>query len=120
MESSLQDPVTSRNEGYLQRFSSIPIKEMFTCSRRKSGGQRYQVRIRSSLEGKPVQIIESKDRVTWNRVIKFHKVMWNNHSEQNTTWEMEDYLREVYPSFYEKWYVFQILGRDFYKGAVTP
>ena len=53
-------------------------------------------------EEKPVQIIDSKDRVTRNRVIKFHKVMWNNHSEQDATWEREDYLREVYPTFYKK------------------
>ena len=48
-------------------------------------------------EQKPVQIIDSKDRVTQNYVIKFHKVMWNNHSEQDATWEREDYLCEVYP-----------------------
>ena len=54
-------------------------------------------------EEKPVQIIDSKDRVTRNRVIKFHKVMWNNHSEQDAMWKREDYLREVYPAFYEKW-----------------
>ena len=54
-------------------------------------------------EEKPVQIMDSKDRVTRNRVIKFHKVMWNNHSKQDATWETEDYLHEVYPSFYEKW-----------------
>ena len=54
-------------------------------------------------EEKPVQIIDSKDRVTQNRVIKFHKVMWSNHgSEVDATWEKEDYLREVYPTFYEK------------------
>ena len=54
-------------------------------------------------EEKPVQIMHSKDRATRNRVIKFHNVMWNNHSEQDATWEREDYLHEVYPSFYEKW-----------------
>ena len=54
-------------------------------------------------EEKPLQILDSKDRVTQNCVIKFHKVMWNNHSEQDATWEREDYLCEVYPSFYEKW-----------------
>ena len=54
-------------------------------------------------EEKPVQIIDRKDRVTQNQVIKFHKVKWNNHSEQAATWERENYLREVYPSFYEKW-----------------
>ena len=54
-------------------------------------------------EEKPLQILDSKDRVTQNCVIKFHKVMWNNHSEQDAMWEREDYLREVYPFFYEKW-----------------
>jgi hypothetical protein len=42
--------------------------------------------------------------------------MWSNHSEWDATWETKDYLQEVYPSFYEKWYVVQISGRDFYKG----
>ena len=54
-------------------------------------------------EEKPMQIIYSKDRVTRNRVIKFHKVTWNNISEQDATLERKDYLHEVYPSFYEKW-----------------
>ena len=49
-------------------------------------------------EEKPTQIIDNKDRVTRNCVIKFHKVMWNNHCEQDAVWEREDYLREVYPT----------------------
>ena len=40
------------------------------------------------------------ERVTRSKVIKFYKVIWNNHSEQDAMWEREDYLREVYPSFY--------------------
>ena len=38
-----------------------------------------------SYEEKSMQIMDSKDRVTQNRVIKFHKVMSNNHSEQDAT-----------------------------------
>ena len=39
-------------------------------------------------EEKPMQIIDSKDRVTQNRVIKFHKVMWSNHgSEVDAMWK---------------------------------
>ena len=38
-------------------------------------------------EEKLVQIIDIKERVTRNHVIKFHKVMWNNHSEQDVMWE---------------------------------
>ena len=63
------------------------------------------IKLKSDLayEEKPMQIIDSKDRVTQNRVIKFHKVMWNNHSEQDATWEREDYLHKVNPAFYEQW-----------------
>ena len=43
------------------------------------------------------------ERVTRSKVIKFYKVIWNNHSEQNATWEREDYLCEVYLNFYEEW-----------------
>ena len=47
------------------------------------------IKLKSDLayEEKPVQIIDSMDRVTRNHVIKFHKVMWNNHSEQDATWK---------------------------------
>jgi hypothetical protein len=69
----------------------------------------------------PISVLDRKDHVTRNRVVKFYKIMWSNHSKRDATWEWEDYLREVYPAFYQKWYAFQISGRDFYKGrAVTP
>ena len=55
-------------------------------------------------------------RVTQSKVMKFYKVVWNSHSEQDATWQWVDYLHEVYPAFYEKWQVFRISGRDFYKG----
>jgi hypothetical protein len=51
-------------------------------------------------------------------VVKWYKVMWSNQgSESDATWEREDYLRDGYKEFYEKWYAFQISGRDFYKGG---
>ena len=43
------------------------------------------------------------ERVTQSKVIKFYKVVWNNHNEQDAMWERQDYLREVYPTFYEEW-----------------
>ena len=53
-------------------------------------------------EEKIIQVLEEMERVTQSKVIKFYKVVWNNHSEQDATWEREDYLREVYLVFYEK------------------
>ena len=45
----------------------------------------------------PIRILDQKDRVTQNRMIKFYKVQWNNNSEEEATWELEDYLRENHP-----------------------
>ena len=54
-------------------------------------------------EEKPIRVLEEMERVTQTKVIKFYKVVWNNHSEQDATWEREDYLREVDPAFHEEW-----------------
>jgi len=63
------------------------------------------IKLQSNLtyEEKPIRVLEEMERVTQSKVIKFYKVVWNNYSEQDATWEKEDYLREVYPPFYEKW-----------------
>ena len=54
-------------------------------------------------EEKPIQVLEEMERVTRSKVMKFYEVVWNNHGEQDVTWEREYYLLEVYPTFYEKW-----------------
>jgi len=61
------------------------------------------IKLKSDLvyEEKPVAILDRKERVTRNRVVKFYKVLWSNHGEEDATWEMEDYLKEVYKTFFE-------------------
>ena len=63
------------------------------------------IKLQSDLtyEEKPIQVLEEMERVTWSKVIKFYKVVWNNHGEQDVMWEQKDYLPEVYPTCYEKW-----------------
>ena len=63
------------------------------------------IKLQSDLtyEEKPIRVLEEIERVTRSKVIKFYKVVWNNHSEQDAMWEQEDYLREVYPAFCEEW-----------------
>ena len=71
-----------------------------------------------TFEEKPVRVIDTHERVTRSRVVKFYKVMWSNQgSERDATWEREDYLRDGYKQFYQQWYAFQISGQDFYKGG---
>ena len=50
----------------------------------------------------PVRILEEAERRTRNRSIKFLKVQWSNHSEDEATWEREDRLRADYPSFFSE------------------
>ena len=47
------------------------------------------IKLQSDLtyEEKPIRVLEEMERVTRSNVIKFYKVVWNNHSEQDATWE---------------------------------
>ena len=52
------------------------------------------IKVQSDLtyEERPIKVLEEMERVTHSKVTKFYKVVWNNHSEQDATWEREDYL----------------------------
>jgi hypothetical protein len=40
----------------------------------------------------PIKILDQKSRVTRRKTIKFYKIQWNNHTEEEATWESEDFL----------------------------
>ena len=45
----------------------------------------------------PIKILDEKERVTRNNVVKFYKVQWQNNSEDEATWEQESYILKHYP-----------------------
>jgi hypothetical protein len=47
----------------------------------------------------PTKILNQQDRVTHNKTTQVYKVQWNDHSEDEATWEHEDFLRSNYPDF---------------------
>jgi hypothetical protein len=47
----------------------------------------------------PIKILDQKDRVTRRKTIKFFKIQWSNHSEEETTWESEDFIHSCHPDF---------------------
>jgi hypothetical protein len=49
---------------------------------------------------KPVQILETTDRVTRRKTIRMCKVRWGHHSEEEATWEREDDLMAKYPELF--------------------
>ncbi|WVZ84760.1 hypothetical protein U9M48_031751 [Paspalum notatum var. saurae] len=54
-----------------------------------------QIQIQPDLtyEEKPIMILDQKQRSTRRRTINFYKVQWSNHSEEEATWEQEEFLR---------------------------
>ena len=45
----------------------------------------------------PMKVLDEKERVTRNSVVKFYKVQWQTHSEDEAMWEQESYLLKHYP-----------------------
>jgi hypothetical protein len=46
-----------------------------------------------------IKVLDQKDHVTRRKTIKFFKIQWSNHSEEEATWESEDFLRSHHPDF---------------------
>src|SRR3954464_8641359 len=61
-----------------------------------------EVQLESDLtyEEKPIKILETAERVTRTKTIKFCKVQWNHHSEEEATWEREEDLRKDHPHLF--------------------
>ena len=51
-------------------------------------------------EEKPVKILEFASRVTRSKVIKFCKVKWSHHTEDESTWGREEDLRKDHPHLF--------------------
>ena len=51
-------------------------------------------------EEKPVKILEFDSRVTRNKVIKFYKVQWSHHTEEEATWEREEDIHKDHPHLF--------------------
>jgi hypothetical protein len=62
-----------------------------------------EVQLESDLmyEEKPIRILETSERVTRTKMIKFCKVQWSHHTEEEATWEREDELQEDHPHLFD-------------------
>jgi hypothetical protein len=40
----------------------------------------------------PIRVPDQKDKVTQRKVLKFYKIQWNQHTEDEATWETQDFL----------------------------
>ncbi|WVZ85075.1 hypothetical protein U9M48_032033 [Paspalum notatum var. saurae] len=87
-----------------QRWAGcLPIGVTSTsgCECRKKRVDTSQIEIEPDLtyEERPIKILDQKQRATRRKAINFYKVQWSNHSEEEATWEQEEYLQTKYPGF---------------------
>ena len=71
-------------------FDVFHVSQLKRCLRiPKEAIAPTNIKIQSDLtyEEKPIRVLEEMQRVTRSKVIKFYKVVWNNHSEQDAMWE---------------------------------
>ena len=63
---------------------------------------REAIKLESDLtyEENPANILEFANRVTRCKVIKFCKVQWSHHTEDEATWEREEDLRKDHPHLF--------------------
>jgi hypothetical protein len=47
----------------------------------------------------PIKVLDQKDRVMRRKTIKFFKIQWSNHSEEEATWKSEDFLCSRHSDF---------------------
>ena len=73
------------------------------------------IRIKLDLEYReqPVRVLDTKDWVTRNKVVRTYKIQWSHHDDGDATWEIGEYLQNTYKDFYNKWFVTQNLRTRF-------
>jgi hypothetical protein len=47
----------------------------------------------------PIRVLDQKDRITRKRTLKFYKVQGNQHTEDEATWETQDFLEKTFLGF---------------------
>lgn len=53
-----------------------------------------------SYEERPQMILDRKVQILRNKSIASVKVLWRNHEYEETTWELEDKMMELYPELF--------------------
>jgi hypothetical protein len=47
----------------------------------------------------PLRVLDQKERKTRRQTVRMYKIQWSHHTEEEATWETEDYLNIKYSGF---------------------
>jgi hypothetical protein len=52
-----------------------------------------------SLIEHPLRVLDRKEQKTERQTVRMYKIQWSHHTEEEATWETEEYLNTKYPGF---------------------
>jgi hypothetical protein len=52
-----------------------------------------------SLIEHPLRVLDQKERKTRRQTVRMYKIQWSHHTEEEATWDSEEYLNTKYPGF---------------------
>ena len=79
------------------------VSHLRRCIRDESHINNYSelsLRPDMSYEAQPISIIDRRENVLKNKVIRLVRVAWNPHSPGESTWELEEEIRKKYPQLF--------------------
>jgi hypothetical protein len=75
----------------LKKCVKVPTEIVETCA--------IEIEPDLSYIEQPIQILDTKERLTRRRTVKMYKILWDHHTEKEATWETESYLQRNFPNF---------------------
>nr|CAE02835.3 OSJNBa0014F04.1 [Oryza sativa Japonica Group]CAE03534.1 OSJNBa0061C06.22 [Oryza sativa Japonica Group] len=97
-------------------FHVSQLKKCLRVPSEQADSEQIEVREDLTYVERPVKILDTMERRTRNRVIRFCKVQWSNHAEEEATWEREDELKAAHPDLFAS--SSESRGRDSVSGGV--
>jgi hypothetical protein len=91
----IQIKATSENVCHPQYVPCIPIEVCLPTE--VIAEPEVEIDLDISYQEYPSKVLDCKESSTRAKLIKMYKIQWSNHSEEEATWKIEEFLRSNYP-----------------------
>ncbi|XP_066165912.1 uncharacterized protein [Oryza sativa Japonica Group] len=96
-EVAYQLELPSNMVGIHDVFHVSQLKKCLRVPEEQASSEHIDIQEDLTYVEKPIRILETSERRTRNKIIRFCKVQWSHHSEEEATWEREDELKAAHP-----------------------
>jgi hypothetical protein len=94
----IQIQATSKDVCHPQCVPCIPTEVVCSIADRDYSRTKSGDRARSIIPRGPFQGSGLQRKINSAKSIKMYKIQWSNHSEEEATWETEEFLRSNFPN----------------------